>query len=115
VPLLRRASGHAGHDAQVLPDLSHGLQAHREAHDPAVRDVSVRGFGDHVSRSAVWRRDLERLAAEFGCDLKLAPGGHFRFRHPSGWFVTCSASPNDPKALRYVRSDLKRKTTGVWR
>lgn len=68
-----------------------------------------------MSRSRVWRRDVEELALEFGCSVETTEGSHIKIAHPSGWVVFCSASPSDPRALQYVRSDLRRKASGMWR
>lgn len=68
-----------------------------------------------MSRASDWRRSLDDLATEYGCTLELTNGSHFKIKHPSGWFVFTACTPSDPRALRYVKSDLKRKAAGVWR
>lgn len=60
-----------------------------------------------VSVSA-WRRTLRALAAEFGCELSVTGKSHMVFRHPSGWFVFCSGSPSDRRALVNTRGLLRR-------
>lgn len=65
--------------------------------------------------SAAWRREVDELAAEYGCTVERTDGNHLRLKHPSGWFVICSSSPSDPMALRYLRSDLRRKAAGIWK
>lgn len=68
-----------------------------------------------MSKSRVWRRELEDLAAQFGCSLTDTNGDHHKISHPSGWFVFTSRTPSDGRALQYVKSDLRRKAAGVWR
>lgn len=68
-----------------------------------------------MSRSRVWRRDVDELAERYGCSVEETNGSHLKIVNPRGWFVFCSKSPSDPKALRYVESDLRRKAAGVWR
>lgn len=65
--------------------------------------------------SAAWRRDVDRLAEEYGCTVERTEGNHLKLKHPSGWSVVCSSSPSDGRALRYLRSDLRRKAAGVWK
>lgn len=66
-----------------------------------------------MSRSRTWLRDVRALAERFGCTLEI--DRHIKIVHPSGWFVFASKSPSDPKALRYVESDLNKKARGRWR
>ena len=68
-----------------------------------------------MSASGTWRKDIETLADEFGCVLDTTSRRHWVVRHPSGWFVFVSRTPSDPRALQYVRSDCRRKASGVWR
>lgn len=65
--------------------------------------------------SRAWRRQVEDLAAEFGCELEHTRGDHLRVAHPSGWALSVSKSPSDHRALANVRADLRRKAAGVWR
>jgi len=65
--------------------------------------------------SARWRRSVKLEADRFGCKVEQTNGNHLVVRHPSGWFVYASLSPSDARALRYLRADLRRKATGVWR
>ena len=65
--------------------------------------------------SAAWLRQVGELAEEYGCAVERTEGNHLRLKHPDGWFVFCSSSPSDKRALRYLRSDLRRKAAGVWR
>lgn len=68
-----------------------------------------------MSASKNWRRAIEDLAREFGCELDQSKGDHLRLVHPSGWFLFVSKSPSDHRALANVKSDLRRKAAGVWR
>ncbi len=65
--------------------------------------------------SRVWKREVTELAARYGCTVDSTNNQHLKIMHPEGWFVFCSLTPSDGRALRYVESDLRRKAAGVWR
>jgi len=65
--------------------------------------------------SRVWKREVEELAIEFGCVLDDTNGKHYALKHPNGWTVYVSRTPSDGRVKQYVKSDLRRKSTGVWR
>lgn len=67
-----------------------------------------------MSASRNWRREIVKLAAEFGAAVEDS-SNHLRIWHPSGWFLYVSKSPSDHRALSNVRGDLRRKAAGIWR
>lgn len=68
-----------------------------------------------MGASGTWRKDVAALAKEYGCSFITDERRHWVLRHPSGWFVFVSRTPSDARALQYVRSDLRRKASGLWR
>ncbi len=60
-------------------------------------------------------KELKKLAEKYGCIIQHTPGSHYILKNTAGWFVYASRSPSDPKVLRYIESDLRRKQAGVWR
>ncbi len=65
--------------------------------------------------SNTWRRAVREMAEKFGCTVEVTGGSHYMLKHPDGWRVYTSQSPSDFRALRYLKTDLKKKATGVWK
>jgi hypothetical protein len=48
-----------------------------------------------------WRRKVDSIAREHGCEVVLMNGGHLRLKHPSGWFVHTASTPRNEKQARH--------------
>lgn len=54
------------------------------------------------------RRELAKLAKEYGCELKLRPGGHFAFMKGTRIVEIAGGTPSDYHSDRNVVAKLKR-------
>lgn len=62
-----------------------------------------------MSSRSEWRRQVDQIAQEHGCEVELTRGSHLRLRHPSGWCVVCPATPSDKRrGLQNLRAEVKR-------
>ena len=63
-----------------------------------------------MSTRASWHRQLRDLATAYGWRVLHTRSGHFKLVHPdTGARVYAPGSPSDWRALRNLRSDLRRK------
>jgi hypothetical protein len=57
-----------------------------------------------------WRRDIEKILSieAPGSKLTITGGGHIRITLPNGAPVFCASTPSDGRALRNVRTIIRR-------
>lgn len=55
-----------------------------------------------------WRKDLTKLAAQYGYDLEIRKGGHYRLSKPDHPTVFASGTSSDWRAFKNLEARLKR-------
>jgi hypothetical protein len=69
-----------------------------------------------MSKAREWRKHVNQVADQYGCEIVLTGSGHLMLEHPSGWSVLTGSTPGSQwLAMKKLRSQVRNKAKAVGR
>lgn len=69
-----------------------------------------------MSKGREWRKNVDQVAKQYGCEVSLTGSGHLMLEHPDGWSVLTASTPGSPwKAMKKLRCQCRRAAGAVAR